>query len=99
MPDQWRKMRAARRGAAAGDSNVHLRASLADLPAYGEDAVDHVVYEAARAMGGSISAEHGTGRLERPYLDYSRSPAEIALMRHMKSALDPLGILNPGKVP
>ncbi|WP_226383421.1 FAD-binding oxidoreductase [Burkholderia mayonis] len=81
-----------------GDGNVHVGVSLADLPAHGADGVERVVYEIVRAMGGSISAEHGIGVLKRPYLGYSRSAAEIGVMRAMKSALDPLGILNPGKV-
>jgi FAD/FMN-containing dehydrogenase len=50
------------------------------------------------AHGGSISAEHGIGLLKKAYLPYSRSPGEIALMRAVKAALDPRGILNPGKV-
>ncbi|AJX33345.1 Uncharacterized FAD-linked oxidoreductase Rv2280 [Burkholderia oklahomensis] len=81
-----------------GDGNVHVAVSLADLPAHGADGVERVVYEIVRAMGGSISAEHGIGVLKRPYLGYSRSAAEIGVMRAMKNALDPLGILNPGKV-
>jgi FAD/FMN-containing dehydrogenase len=51
-----------------------------------------------RAHGGSISAEHGIGLLKKPYLGFSRSPEELALMRAMKAALDPHGILNPGKI-
>ena len=47
---------------------------------------------------GSISAEHGIGTLKRAHLHCSRSAEELALMRTLKRALDPLGILNPGKV-
>ncbi len=48
--------------------------------------------------GGSISAEHGVGLLKRDYLHYSRSAAEIELMRNMKALFDPAGVLNPGKL-
>jgi FAD/FMN-containing dehydrogenase len=51
-----------------------------------------------RKHGGSISAEHGIGLLKKDYLGYSRSPAELELMRALKRVLDPQGILNPGKV-
>lgn len=81
-----------------GDSNVHIGVSLDDLHVHGEEAVDRAVYEVVREMGGSISAEHGIGQLKRPFLAYSRSPEEIALMRAVKTALDPKGILSPGKV-
>ncbi|WP_245424301.1 FAD-linked oxidase C-terminal domain-containing protein [Sinorhizobium sp. BJ1] len=47
---------------------------------------------------GAISAEHGIGILKRDFLDRSRSPAELEVMRRIKTALDPNGILNPGKV-
>ena len=57
-----------------------------------------MVYGPLRARAGSISAEHGIGLQKRPYLAYSRNPAELALMRTLKTALDPRGILNPGKV-
>ena len=45
-----------------------------------------------------MSAEHGIGVEKRDYLAFSRSPAEIALMRSLKQALDPRNILNPGKI-
>ena len=51
-----------------------------------------------RALGGSISAEHGIGQMKRGELLRFKSPLEIALMRKIKAALDPKGILNPGKV-
>jgi FAD/FMN-containing dehydrogenase len=81
-----------------GDSNVHICVA-ADYGA-GEDmhAVDDIVYGALDGFGGSISAEHGIGTLKRSYLDRSRGPEELALMRKLKAALDPKGILNPGKV-
>jgi FAD/FMN-containing dehydrogenase len=51
-----------------------------------------------RNITGSISAEHGIGLERKPYLEISRTSAEIATMRALKAALDPRGILNPGKV-
>jgi hypothetical protein len=55
-------------------------------------------YAIAGQQGGSISAEHGIGSIKREFLHHSRSAAELALMRLLKSSLDPKGILNPGKV-
>jgi FAD/FMN-containing dehydrogenase len=57
-----------------------------------------MVYRPLSAIGGSVSAEHGIGLEKRAYLPLSRSAAEIATMRVLKNALDPRGILNPGKV-
>jgi FAD/FMN-containing dehydrogenase len=49
-------------------------------------------------LDGSISAEHGVGLLKRDYLGFSRSAAEIELMRQIKRVFDPQSILNPGKI-
>src|SRR5690606_353803 len=79
-----------------GDNNLHLAVTTgeaADL-----ERLAAVVYEATGAHRGSVSAEHGVGMLRRKYLHHSRTPEEIALMRALKRALDPLGILNPGRV-
>ncbi|CAD9222039.1 D-2-hydroxyglutarate dehydrogenase [Burkholderia cenocepacia] len=81
-----------------GDGNVHIGVSLAAMTDADADALDHCVYAVVREMGGSVSAEHGIGVLKRPYLAHTRSGAEIGLMRRLKAALDPRGILNPGKV-
>ncbi len=79
-----------------GDGNLHL---VTDLPGGIEpQAVEEIVYATVRAHGGSISAEHGIGTIKKPYLGLVRSPEEIAAMRRLKQALDPRGILNPGKV-
>jgi FAD/FMN-containing dehydrogenase len=56
------------------------------------------MFALVRAHQGSVSAEHGIGLLKKEWLGHTRSPAEIALMRQLKAALDPNGILNPGKV-
>ena len=56
------------------------------------------VYEPLAHYGGVISAEHGIGLQKRKYLSISRSPTEIALMKTLKKALDPEGLLNPEKI-
>ncbi len=81
-----------------GDSNLHISVMIANEGSGVMHAVDAVVYDCVREMGGSVSAEHGVGTLKRAYLAYSRSAPELAIMRHLKQALDPKGILNPGKL-
>jgi len=81
-----------------GDSNVHICVSALYAPGEDMHDVDGIVYGVLGRYHGSISAEHGIGTLKRPWLHLSRSPAELALMRSLKQALDPNGILNPGKV-
>jgi FAD/FMN-containing dehydrogenase len=60
--------------------------------------IEAIVYRGLGALGGSISAEHGIGLEKKPYLSLCRSESEMALMRALKTALDPDGILNPGKI-
>lgn len=79
------------------DGNLHLVIAAGDDPAT-RARVEAMVYRPLAAIGGSVSAEHGIGLEKRSYLPLSRSPAEISTMRLIKSALDPKGILNPGKV-
>lgn len=81
----------------AADSNIHIAARLGG-EALPREEIEDVVYDVVRSFGGSVSAEHGIGLLKKPYLAYSRSPAELAVMARLKHALDPKGILNPGKV-
>ncbi len=86
-----------------GDGNLHYNISQppdmtreAFLAKW--EAVVEAVNEVVLAMGGSISAEHGIGRMKRHWLPRIKSPEEIALMRQLKQAFDPRGILNPGKL-
>ena len=74
-----------------GDSNLHVTVD-------GNSEVDHAIYSLVERYRGSISAEHGIGFLKREFLRCSRSEAEIRAMWAIKKALDPKGILNPGKV-
>jgi FAD/FMN-containing dehydrogenase len=80
------------------DSNLHLIVPVPGLTKDIKRAVEDAVYGAVARQGGSVSAEHGIGRLKRPYLPLSRSAAELALLSTLKQALDPRGILNPGRV-
>jgi len=80
------------------DGNLHIIVAVGEAHEATFEAVERCVYEPLRSIAGSISAEHGIGLERKAYLEISRSPAEIAIMRALKAALDPRGILNPGKV-
>ncbi|NLD68829.1 MAG: hydroxyacid dehydrogenase, partial [Limnobacter sp.] len=62
-----------------------------------QPALNLLVHDAVAAFDGSISAEHGLGQLRRDEAARYKSPVEMALMRRLKTAFDPLGIMNPGK--
>ena len=82
-----------------GDGNLHvIPGRFPDASLETRRAVEQIVYGALQKRQGSVSAEHGIGLEKRPYLGWSRSPEEVALMRTLKQALDPKDILNPGKV-
>jgi FAD/FMN-containing dehydrogenase len=81
-----------------GDGNLHIVAGLKGADPQPKDATDRAVYELVRERGGTVSAEHGIGTSKKAWLPYARSPEELALMRRLKAALDPAGVLNPGKV-
>jgi len=80
----------------AADGNVHVMASVPEGASHHD--VEAVVYGVTRDFAGSVSAEHGIGSIKRGWLGHSRSPAELTLMARLKAALDPDGLLNPGKV-
>jgi len=86
-----------------GDGNLHVNVMKPDD--VGRDEFERQIVDADRDLfalvqrhRGSISAEHGVGLLKKAYLGYSRSPAELELLRAVKKTLDPLGVLNPGKI-
>ncbi len=79
------------------DGNLHLSVRMTDEDGLAER-IEAAVYGAVSEHRGSISAEHGIGSLKKAFLHLSRSPEEIALMRTLKHAMDPNGILNPGKI-
>lgn len=81
-----------------GDGNLHIVAVDRAVTEQPSDGISEIVYNTVRDFGGTISAEHGIGLLKKPYLSHTRSPQEIELMGRIKAALDPLGLLNPGKV-
>jgi FAD/FMN-containing dehydrogenase len=87
-----------------GDGNLHYNVQCpegidaAEFLRRHEHAVNAVVYDAVGERGGSISAEHGVGSLKRDELVARKSPVALAMMRAIKVALDPSGVLNPGRV-
>ena len=86
-----------------GDGNLHYNVSppdgMSDVDFLDRQAaVARVVHDSVTAFGGSISAEHGVGAMKREDLLRYKSAVEIGLMRAIKQALDPLNLMNPGKV-
>jgi FAD/FMN-containing dehydrogenase len=86
-----------------GDGNIHYNVS--QPPAMDRavflanwETLNAAVHEIVLDLGGSISAEHGIGRLKRDLLRHAKDPVELALMRKIKQVFDPNGILNPGKL-
>ena len=80
----------------AGDGNVHLAVFQQDAAVRTELLLD--LFRAAVELGGVISGEHGIGTAKKPYFAALEDPAKLDLMRRIKRAFDPNGILNPGKV-
>ena len=85
----------------ASDGNLHVhlyRESKEDADPVRFAAATRAIYAAAGALGGTVTGEHGVGITSREHLSLCRSEAYIGVLRSIKQALDPLGILNPGKV-
>jgi FAD/FMN-containing dehydrogenase len=80
-----------------GDGNLHYNVGDAALLARRAE-VNRIVYDEVAAHEGSISAEHGLGQLKREEITRHKDPLELELMRSVKRALDPKGLMNPGKV-
>jgi FAD/FMN-containing dehydrogenase len=86
-----------------GDGNLHLNVvKPVDLSeeAFASECnrADNRVFELVADSHGSISAEHGIGLVKKDFLHFSRTPAELDIFRRVKQALDPLNIMNPGKI-
>ncbi|MDC1297120.1 hydroxyacid dehydrogenase, partial [Octadecabacter sp.] len=86
-----------------GDGNLHYNV----FPQKGRSRADHenqrdaiktAIHDLAHGFGGSVSAEHGIGRLKVADLETYADPAKLSMMRAIKDALDPKGIMNPGAV-
>jgi FAD/FMN-containing dehydrogenase len=87
-----------------GDGNLHYNVQApvgvdaAEFLREHEPDVNRLVFDAVMAHGGSISAEHGVGSLKADHLAHYKSPVALATMRAIKQALDPLNLMNPGRV-
>jgi D-lactate dehydrogenase (cytochrome) len=86
-----------------GDGNLHYNVSApVNFPVddflLQQDAINRIVYDSVAQFNGSISAEHGLGMLKREEILRHKSVVEMELMRHIKQALDPNNLMNPGKI-
>ncbi len=80
------------------DSNLHMIMAVEGLDTDTKHAIEAMVYHHVATVSGSVSAEHGIGRSKRDYLGLSRTASELTLMKTIKNALDPNGILSPGRI-
>lgn len=81
-----------------GDGNVHIIINVGPDTKSLHLEIDEIIYRLIQELEGSVSAEHGIGMMKKQFLPYSKSEAEIALMKALKQAMDPDGILNPGRI-
>lgn len=81
-----------------GDGNLHYNCGLPTKDLNDTARINRIVYDHVDEFGGSISAEHGLGQLKRDEITHHKTTIEMNMMRALKRALDPAGIMNPGKV-
>ena len=86
-----------------GDGNLHYNMAVkggvdVGIAFANEAAINAIVHQLVAARGGSISAEHGLGQMKRDEIARFKSPLELGMMQAVKQALDPRGLMNPGKV-
>jgi FAD/FMN-containing dehydrogenase len=81
-----------------GDGNVHIIINVGPETRQLHREIDEIIYQLISELNGSVSAEHGIGLMKKPFLSFSRSEEEIAMMKTIKQSLDPNGILSPGRI-
>ena len=86
----------------AGDGNLHIRIRKDGIPnSHGNAEMTGVLrelFKLVKQLGGTISAEHGVGLIQKPYMDIAFNDPALRLMRAIKKVFDPNNILNPGKI-
>jgi glycolate oxidase len=85
----------------AGDGNLHPNILFDRRQPEQRAAAERMVgeiFDAALALGGTLSGEHGVGVLKKPYLERALGPLSLEIQQRIKQALDPMNILNPGKI-